>query len=99
MTIEFERNMYQISGRSITITSWYDECADSWSSSAPNYCNLLSKSVVNGCSSRKAAEEKTAVILRALLPARPSMQQEYFGPTSIPAPRTKAKSPAAILKG
>ena len=99
MTIEFERNMYQISGRSITITSWYDECANSWSSSAPNYCNLLAKSVVNGYPSRKAAEEKTAVLLRSLLPARASVQEEYFGPTVIAPPRGKVKATAAILKG
>jgi len=99
MTIEFERTMYQISGRSITITSWYDEGADSWSASAPNYCNLLSKSAVNGFPSRKAAEEKTAVLLRALLPPRPSAYQDDFASTTAGIPRTKAKLPPVILKG
>ncbi|HZO90824.1 MAG TPA: hypothetical protein VFB38_21030 [Chthonomonadaceae bacterium] len=39
---EFERTKQEVSGRSILITSWYDDHAQSWRASAPAYAYLSS---------------------------------------------------------
>ena len=70
MASEFDRNKYQISGRAVTVTSWFDVTAGSWSAGAPNYHHLLYKNNVSGLPTRKAAEEKVVLILRSLIPPR-----------------------------
>jgi hypothetical protein len=56
MASEFERFKQDVRGRSVTITSWYDDQRKTWSGSAPAYAHLFSAlPTAGGFSSRKAA--------------------------------------------
>jgi hypothetical protein len=41
MTTEFERAKYDVGGRSVMITSWYDDRQEVWRASAPAYASAL----------------------------------------------------------
>jgi len=56
MASEFERFKQDVRGRSVTITSWYDDRKQTWSGSAPAYAHLFSAAPASGgFASRKAA--------------------------------------------
>ena len=64
---EFEQMKQQVGGRSILITSWYDDSKQNWRASAPAYSYLASLITVNPatCGSRKAAVERLSGVLAA----------------------------------
>ena len=65
MTIDFERTKQTICGRSVMITSWYDDVADSWRSGAPTYgfisTSLKRDDLRDG--TRRSAIERTVALL------------------------------------
>lgn len=62
---DFEQTKRTIGGRSVMITSWYDESRKSWRASAPAYSYLASLITANptACSSRHAAVERLSGLL------------------------------------
>ena len=65
MTIDFERSKQTICGRSVMITSWYDDVADSWRSGAPTYgfiSTSLKRDEIHD-SSRRSAIDRTVALL------------------------------------
>jgi len=65
MMADFERSKQDVRGRSILITSWFDDTAHTWRASAPAYVHLLphGDEAQTGRPSRKAAIDR---ILAAL---------------------------------
>ncbi|MCX6361307.1 MAG: hypothetical protein NT029_16000 [Armatimonadetes bacterium] len=57
MGLEFQRSKQAVSGRTILVTSWYDEHTLSYKASAPEYARLLNRDGLpgDGCLSRSAA--------------------------------------------
>jgi len=63
---EFERCKEQVGGRSVVITSWYDENTKTWRASAPSYSHLCSSEIdPKACPSRKAAITRIVGLLAA----------------------------------
>lgn len=64
---EFERTMETVNGRSIWITSWFDENRGSWRASAPAYTHLSFVTALSqeSCASRKAATARLRHLLAA----------------------------------
>ena len=62
---DFERIKQEISGHSVTITSWYDDSTEMWQASAPAYSHLFSHPSARpiGSPTRKSAIERTINIL------------------------------------
>jgi hypothetical protein len=62
---DFERTKQVIGGRSILITSWYDDTEHNWRASAPLYAfaNLFGPSNPVTCQSRQAAIEGVCTLL------------------------------------
>ena len=65
MATEFEQTKRDCSGRSILITSWYDEQKKNWRASAPGYSHVrtLSSPEQGLCASRKAAIDRIVSLL------------------------------------
>lgn len=65
MILDFERSKQDVKGRSILVTSWFDDASHTWRASAPAYVHLLSHEDEghSGRPSRKAAIDR---ILAAL---------------------------------
>lgn len=65
MATEFEQTKRDFSGRSILITSWYDEQKKNWRASAPGYAHVRALSVPERgmCASRKAAIDRIVTLL------------------------------------
>ena len=63
--LEFERAKQTVGGRSIMMTSWYDEGQQTWRASAPAYAHLgtLFASAHGACTSRTAALERLSRLL------------------------------------
>jgi hypothetical protein len=59
---EFERTKQNVGGRSILITSWYDDVKEHWYASAPayTYLGLFTLDTPITCSSRQAAVKQVA---------------------------------------
>ncbi len=73
MATEFDRSRETVCGRSITITSWYDDEAEGWRAGAPEYVHLLtvSSSPPLASSTRQQAVSRVAQILaRSITPRR-----------------------------
>ncbi len=65
MTTDFERSKEVVCGRSVMITSWYDDVTHSWRAGAPTY-PFVSTSLVHDesvYSSRKSAIDRTVSLL------------------------------------
>ena len=77
MPTEFERVKYQISGRAVMVTSWFDSTDGTWSAGAPSYHHLLYERSIRGQPSRKAAEEKVVTILKSLIPQREQPENRF----------------------
>jgi hypothetical protein len=62
---EFERTKETVAGRSILMTSWFDETKQTWRASAPAYAHLSSVLAVGteDCASRKAAVARVSNLL------------------------------------
>ena len=62
---EFERTKQTVGGRSILLTSWYDEGRQTWRASAPAYAHLgtLFAAAHGDCPSRSAAVERLSRLL------------------------------------
>lgn len=60
MTIDFERVKRSICGRSILITSWFDDRRGTWQASAPAYIHLRLRNaeMQAACRSRSEAIEQ-----------------------------------------
>jgi hypothetical protein len=73
---EFERTKQDIAGRSILITSWYDDREQNWRASAPIYAfaNLFAPSTQVICSSRKVAIQRVCDILTNYLAQQPRLR-------------------------
>lgn len=67
MTVDFERTKRDLSGRSILVTSWYDDQKQNWRASAPAYSQVSTQSSADQeiCTSRSAAIEKIVRMLQA----------------------------------
>ena len=65
MSSDFEQTKRDLSGRSILITSWYDEQKKNWRASAPGYSHVraLSSADRRLCASRTAAIEQVVSLL------------------------------------
>jgi hypothetical protein len=66
MVIEFERTKREFCGRSILITSWYDDEHQNWCGAAPSYSHLKALSTADGrktCPTRKAAIDQIMSLL------------------------------------
>ena len=65
MTIEFERTKQTVCGRSVMITSWFDDEENTWRSSAPTY-GFISTALSDDSSkhsSRRSAIDRTVALL------------------------------------
>ncbi len=62
---EFERVKQTVGGRSIMVTSWFDETQQTWRASAPAYAHLgaLLATAREDFSSRNAAVERLSNVL------------------------------------
>ncbi len=79
MVTEFDRSRETVGGRSVTITSWYDDQAKGWRAGAPEYVHLLPASGGDheGSSTRQQAVAKLAQVLaRAMAQRRPESQPQ-----------------------
>lgn len=65
MVTDFERLRFEVSGRTVTITVWYDERTQAWSSSAPAYSHLFSRAAPASNRSRQAAIDAVRSVLNA----------------------------------
>ncbi|MGC8666711.1 MAG: hypothetical protein ACP5VE_01160 [Chthonomonadales bacterium] len=65
MIADFERSKQEVRGRSILITSWFDDATHTWRASAPAYVHLLPHGDDNltGRPSRKAAIDRILATL------------------------------------
>ena len=65
MTTEFERCKEVVCGRSVMITSWYDEAARTWCAGAPAYAHLFSftSALQFNCGTRQAAVSRLTTVL------------------------------------
>jgi hypothetical protein len=63
--LDFERTKQTVGGRSIMMTSWYDESQQTWRASAPAYAHLgtLFAAAHGNCTSRSAAVERLSRLL------------------------------------
>ena len=65
MSMDFEQTKREFSGRSILVTSWYDEQKLNWRASAPGYSHVqtLFSADQEMCSSRKEAIDQVVGLL------------------------------------
>ena len=65
MTLDFERSKELVCGRSVLITSWYDDEIGTWRAGAPTYSFVGATLLRDGTmyQSRKTAIERTVALL------------------------------------
>ena len=66
MNIDFEQTKRELSGRSILVTSWYDEQEKNWRASVPRYSHVRALQSVDqeSCSTRSAAIDQVIDLLK-----------------------------------
>jgi len=65
---DFERTTVMVGGRSVIMTSWFDETKQSWRASAPSYThlgNLIEQTSTGHYASRQAAVARLSHALAA----------------------------------
>ncbi len=62
---EFERTKENVGGRSVMMTSWYDDSRQVWRASAPAYAHIASviENATTNCDTRQAAVARVRSLL------------------------------------